>query len=71
MFALHLKFNNGDAAIKEKANNIVWLASKQVCDGTLDEDVRGYDYRHFGRAAIFLKDHLSDDTKKLFGVYTI
>jgi hypothetical protein len=66
VFARQLKSNPSDADIQDKANKIVWLASKQICDGVLDEDVRGYDYRTFGRAAIFLKDFLTTQVQDLF-----
>ena len=69
-FARHLKFNPTDTNIATKANNAVWWASQEICDGNLDVDVRGYDYRNFGRPTILLKDFLTQTVKDLFA-YTL
>ena len=65
-FARHLKFNPLDTNIATKANNAVWWASQEICDGNLDVDVRGYNYRDFGRPTILLKGFLSPSVKSHF-----
>ena len=54
VFARELKYNAGNTTIKGYADNAVSLAAQAVCDGTIDEDYNGYNYRIFGRAAILL-----------------
>jgi hypothetical protein len=66
VFARHLKFNPSDTSIATMANNAVWWTSQEVCDGHLDADVRGYDYRNFGRPAILLKNVLSPQVQEAF-----
>ncbi len=64
-FARHLKFNPGDADIREKADRTVWWVTKQMCQGTLS-DGNMYDYRNFAKAGVCLSDHLSSISKELF-----
>ena len=66
IFAKHLKQHPSDTDISTKANNIIWLASKQICEGNLDVDLRGYDYRNFGKSAILLKTFLTKEVQDLF-----
>lgn len=58
VFARELKYNPGNTTIIGYANNAVNLASQAVCDGTIggtvDDLIRGYSYRIFGRAAVLL-----------------
>ncbi len=69
-FAQHLKFNPGDTAIQEKANNTVWWVAKQFCSGSLSLDSQMYSYEDFARPASLLKDFLDTDVKDLFA-YTL
>lgn len=75
IFAQHLKLNPNDKDIINKANNLIWWTSKEICNGNLDFDKRGYDYRFFGRAAILIGilnegKILRPNVKKLFA-YTL
>jgi len=54
VFAQELKYNPGNTTIITYANNAVDLASQGVCDGIIDGDTLGYNYRYFGRAAVLL-----------------
>ncbi len=58
VFARELKYKPGNTTIIGYADNAVNLASQAVCDGTIggtvDDLVRGYSYRFFGRAAVLL-----------------
>ena len=54
VFARELKFNPTNTAVAGYADNAINLTSQAICDGTIDEDVRGYSYRLFGRAAVLL-----------------
>lgn len=58
VFARELKYNPGNTTVIGYANNAVNLASQAICDdtigGTVDDLVRGYSYRFFGRAAVLL-----------------
>lgn len=65
-FARYLKFNPSNTNIKNKVNNTVWWASLEICSGNLNVDERGYDYRHFGRPVIFMKDFLTTEVQELF-----
>lgn len=66
IFAKHLKFNPSDANIKNKVNNTVWWASLEICSENLNVDPRGYEYRHFARPVIFMKDFLTSEVQELF-----
>lgn len=66
VFAAELKFNPSNTAVQEMARNIIWLTGRQYCDGTLGLDHNGYEYREFGRGAIFLKSIL---TPKIIGLF--
>lgn len=66
VFASHLKFKNNDSDIKERVNKVIWLAYKQICNNQLNVDVRGYDYRFFGRAVVLMKDFLTTESKRMF-----
>jgi hypothetical protein len=65
-FAQHLRFNPNDAAIREKANNTVWLVSKQICDGTLKVDRNGYEFEQFARSATLLSRFFDGKLGELF-----
>ncbi len=66
VFAAHLKFNPTDITVEEMARNTIWLAGRQFCDGTLDLGHNGYEYKYFGRGAIFLQDILTPEIEDLF-----
>ncbi len=69
-FAQQLKFNPGDTAIQEKANNTVWLTGTQFCSGVLARDNTMYKYDNFARSTTLLNDFLDTEVKALFG-YTL
>ncbi|MBP8791792.1 MAG: T9SS type A sorting domain-containing protein [Lutibacter sp.] len=69
-YAQYLKFNPSDMAVREKANNIVWLTSQYFCNGTLALNSQMYDYQKFARPASLLKDFLDPNVKNLFA-YTL
>lgn len=54
VFAQELKYNPGNSTVKGYADNVIDLVSQAICDGTIDVDIRGYNYRTFGGPAILL-----------------
>jgi chondroitin-sulfate-ABC endolyase/exolyase len=70
VFARHLRTNPNDSEISSMFNNLVWWASQEICNGNLDPDVRGYDFRHFGRSTALMREHLTPEVQELF-VYVL
>lgn len=65
-FARHLKFDATDTDIIDRANNAVWLAYQQFCDGDLGIDGGGYAFRNFARPTILLNGFLTAENKERF-----
>ncbi len=66
VFAEELKYNPSNTDIQEKARNTIWLTSKHFCQGVLELDHNGYEFKAFARGAILLKSVLTQDIIDLF-----